>query len=29
MFLPVEPEFEKVKQAPDIQRLLASVVPLQ
>jgi TolB-like protein/DNA-binding winged helix-turn-helix (wHTH) protein/tetratricopeptide (TPR) repeat protein len=29
MFLPVEPEFEKVKQAPEIQRLLASVVPLK
>jgi TolB-like protein/DNA-binding winged helix-turn-helix (wHTH) protein/Flp pilus assembly protein TadD len=25
MFLPVEPEFEKVRQAPEIQRLLASV----
>jgi Flp pilus assembly protein TadD len=29
MFLPVEPEFEKVRQAPEIQRLLASVGPLQ
>jgi TolB-like protein/DNA-binding winged helix-turn-helix (wHTH) protein len=29
MFLPVEPEFEKVRQAPEIQRLLASVGPLK
>ena len=27
MFLPVEPEFDKIKQAPEIQRLLASIKP--
>jgi hypothetical protein len=25
VFLPVEPEFEKMRQAPEIQRLLESV----
>jgi TolB-like protein/DNA-binding winged helix-turn-helix (wHTH) protein/tetratricopeptide (TPR) repeat protein len=29
MFLPVEPEFEKVRQAPEIQRLLASVAAVK
>ena len=27
MFLPVEPEFEKVRQAPEVQRLLAAARP--
>jgi hypothetical protein len=28
MFLPVEPEFERVRQTPEFQRLLARVTPL-
>jgi len=29
MFLPVQPEFQKVRQAPEVQRLLAAVRPRQ